>query len=70
MPGVSVVIKGTTSGAITDIDGLFELKTSAESGTLIFSFVGYKTHEENFKGSAALTITLEGAEGMLDEAVP
>lgn len=69
MPGVSVVLKGTSTGTITDDNGAFELKTTASSGTLIFSFVGYKTHEENFKGSAALKITLEGMEGMLDEAV-
>lgn len=69
MPGVSVVIKGTSTGTITDENGAFELKSAAGSGTLIFSFVGYKTHEETFKGSAALKITLEAAEGMLDEAV-
>lgn len=69
MPGVSVVLKGTSSGTITDDNGAFEIKTSAESGTLVFSFVGYKTHEETFKGSAVLTVTLEGAEGMLEEAV-
>ncbi|MBL7816797.1 MAG: TonB-dependent receptor [Saprospiraceae bacterium] len=69
MPGVSVVIKGTSTGTITDDNGVFELKSSAQSGTLIFSFVGYKPHEENFKGSAALKITLEAAAGMLDEAV-
>lgn len=67
--GVSVVIKGTSTGTITDENGVFELKASAKSGTLIFSFVGYNTHEVSFNGSAALKITLEAAEGMLDEAV-
>ena len=69
MPGVSVVIKGTSTGTITDENGVFELKSAAKSGTLIFSFVGFNTIEQNFNGSAALKITLEAAEGMLDEAV-
>jgi TonB-dependent starch-binding outer membrane protein SusC len=69
MPGVSVVIKGTSTGTITDENGVFELKSAASSGTLIFSFVGYTSIEQNFKGSAALKITLEAAEGLLEEAV-
>jgi TonB-dependent starch-binding outer membrane protein SusC len=69
MPGVSVVIKGTSSGAITDENGLFEIKTTAQTGILVFSFVGFKTFEQDFKGNAVLKITLEAAEGMLDEAV-
>ncbi len=69
MPGVSVVIKGTSTGTITDENGVFELKSAASSGTLIFSFVGYSPVEQNFKGSAALKITLEPAAGMLEEFV-
>jgi TonB-linked SusC/RagA family outer membrane protein len=69
MPGVSVVLKGTSTGTITDENGIFEIKTTAESGTLVFSFVGYKTHEEAFKGNAVLTVTLEDAAGMLEEFV-
>ncbi len=69
LPGVSVVIKGTTTGAITDENGAFEIKTAAKTGTLVFSFVGYTSQEVNFTGSAALKVVLEGAEGMLDEAV-
>ncbi len=69
MPGVSVVIKGTSTGTITDENGVFEVRSAAKSGTLIFSFVGYKPFEQNFTGSAALKITLEAAEGMLEEAV-
>ncbi len=67
--GVSVVIKGTTSGTITDENGVFELKTATKTGTLVFSFVGYKSHEVNFNSSAALKITLEAEAGMLEEAI-
>ncbi len=69
MPGVSVVIKGTSTGTITDENGVFEVKSAAKTGTLIFSFVGYKPFEQNYTGSAALKITLEAAEGMLEEFV-
>lgn len=45
LPGVSVVIKGTTRGTSTAIDGNFELDNVNENTTLIFSFVGYKSLE-------------------------
>ncbi|MCW3784884.1 SusC/RagA family TonB-linked outer membrane protein [Plebeiibacterium sediminum] len=45
MPGVSVVVKGTTNGTITDIDGNFILSVSPDAGTLLFSFIGYETQE-------------------------
>eukprot|EP01029_Cantina_marsupialis_P017414 TRINITY_DN3916_c0_g1_i1.p2 TRINITY_DN3916_c0_g1~~TRINITY_DN3916_c0_g1_i1.p2 ORF type:complete len:991 (+),score=166.41 TRINITY_DN3916_c0_g1_i1:242-3214(+) len=44
IPGVSVVVKGTTIGTSTDIDGKYTLEADASS-TLVFSFVGYKTQE-------------------------
>lgn len=44
IPGVSVVVKGTTVGTTTDIDGKYMLNVDANS-TLVFSFVGYKTQE-------------------------
>jgi TonB-linked SusC/RagA family outer membrane protein len=45
MPGVSVVIKGTTTGVITDLDGKFTLPKISENSILQFSFVGMKTEE-------------------------
>ncbi len=44
LPGVSVVVKGTTTGTVTDIDGKFSLSAPANA-TLSFSFVGMKTKE-------------------------
>ena len=67
MPGVSIVLKGTTNGTITDLDGNFELKSTQSKGTLLFSFIGYKTHEENFSGSAIVKVTLEANQGTLGE---
>ena len=50
MIGVSVLVKGTTTGAITDLDGNFSLSVSSGS-TLVFSYIGYKTQEEKVTGS-------------------
>lgn len=44
IPGVSVVVKGTTTGTSTDIDGHFSINADASS-TLVFSFIGYKSQE-------------------------
>jgi hypothetical protein len=45
LPGVSVVVKGTTTGTITDADGKYMLNVPANGKVLIFSFVGMKTQE-------------------------
>lgn len=45
MPGVSVVVKGTTSGTITDNEGQFLLSVPSDASTLVFSFIGFETQE-------------------------
>jgi TonB-dependent starch-binding outer membrane protein SusC len=45
LPGVSIVVKGTTTGTITNIDGLYELTVSNDAKILIFSFIGMKAQE-------------------------
>jgi TonB-linked SusC/RagA family outer membrane protein len=45
LPGVSIVVKGTSSGTITDPDGNFELKVDDQAATLVLSFIGYITQE-------------------------
>lgn len=51
MPGVSVAVKGTTLGTITDINGKYSLKTPGDAKTLVFSFVGMETLEVAITGS-------------------
>jgi len=69
LPGVSVVIKGTTTGTITDIDGNYSLANVPSNGTLVFSFVGMKTQEIAVASKATINVTLvEDAIG-LDEVV-
>ncbi|WP_167618902.1 SusC/RagA family TonB-linked outer membrane protein [Maribellus sediminis] len=51
VPGVSVVVKGTTIGTVTNIDGVYNLNVPEDGETLIFSFVGMKTMELPIEGS-------------------
>ena len=70
LPGASIVLQGTNTGASSNFDGNFTLETSATSGTLQVSFVGYKTSLVTFNGSANLgTIALSPSAEALDEIV-
>ena len=66
--GASVMEKGTTNGTITGIDGDFSLNMSS-NGTLVVSFVGYKTQEVQVKGQKQLQVVLSEDAEMLDEVV-
>ena len=63
LPGVTVVVKGTTMGTITDIDGQFKFSVPANTKTLVFSFVGMVSLEITLGNQASLTIVLEEATG-------
>jgi TonB-linked SusC/RagA family outer membrane protein len=58
LPGVSVVIKGTTSGVITDMDGKFALSNVPENAIIQFSFVGMKTQEVAVGSKSIINVTL------------
>ena len=66
--GASVMEKGTTNGTITGIDGDFSLNMSP-NGTLVVSFVGYKTQEVQVKGQKQLQVVLSEDAEMLDEVL-
>ncbi|HKJ43959.1 MAG TPA: TonB-dependent receptor [Sunxiuqinia sp.] len=68
LPGVSVVIQGTTSGTITDIDGNYALKAPA-NGTLVFSYIGMQTQSINVDGRSTIDVALEGQNVGVDEVV-
>lgn len=68
MPGVSVVIRGTTSGTSTGVDGEFSLIVP-ENGILVFSFVGYESQEKNVTGKSELHVSLRPELKKLDEVV-
>lgn len=67
MPGVSVVVKGTTSGTTTDGDGTYSI--SMTSGTLVFSFIGYSTQEIVIENQNTVDIVLVESADQLDELV-
>lgn len=69
IPGVTVFVKGTTTGTISDIDGNFSLINVPENATLSFSFVGMKTQEFTIENQTVLNITMENDAIGLEEIV-
>lgn len=67
--GVNVLLKGTTVGAITDIEGTFTLDTNADKGTLVISFIGFETKEVPVKGRNFLTVILSEDYNQLEEVI-
>jgi TonB-linked SusC/RagA family outer membrane protein len=69
LPGVSVAVKGTITGVITDADGKYMLNVQVQSGTLQFSFVGMKSEEVKFSGNGTFNVILKSSAVFLDEVV-
>ncbi|WP_133273378.1 SusC/RagA family TonB-linked outer membrane protein [Hymenobacter radiodurans] len=69
LPGVTVVIKGTTNGTTTGPDGTFSLSVPETAGTLVFSFIGFTSQERPFTGSQAFTIKMAEDVKSLEEVV-
>lgn len=69
LPGVNVVVKGTTNGTITDFDGNFSLKVPSEESVLVFSFIGYQTKEHRVGTKRELNVILQTDQEQLDEVV-
>lgn len=69
LPGVTVIIKGSTSGTVTDVNGQYSLSNVAASATLIFSFVGMKSQEIAVMGKNSINIVLLEEDRRLDEVV-
>ena len=68
LPGVSVVIKGTSTGAETDFDGKYSIR--AKSGdVLVFNYLGYKTVEKTVGSANVIDVTLEEGGEVLDEII-
>ena len=67
--GASVVIKGTTNGTMTDMDGNFTLDGVKKGDIIQISFIGYATQEIPYTGQASLSVHLEEDTQKLDEVV-
>lgn len=69
LPGVSIIVKGTLAGTVTDIDGKYVLAVPAGYNDLIFSFVGMLTKEVKIEGRSVIDVALEEDIVGLDEVV-
>lgn len=71
LPGVSVIVKGTTIGTVTDIDGLFSLNLSDvnENDVLVFSSIGFIQQEHRIGNNSSFAIVLLEDRKLLDEVV-
>ncbi|NOQ92108.1 MAG: SusC/RagA family TonB-linked outer membrane protein [Flavobacteriaceae bacterium] len=67
LPGVSIMVKGTTNGTATDFDGNFELQVDDANAILVFSYVGYETLELAI--SASMQVTLQESAENLEEVI-
>ncbi|MFV0365884.1 MAG: TonB-dependent receptor [Mangrovibacterium sp.] len=69
IPGATIVIKGTTSGTLTDVDGKFQINNVNENTVLQFSFVGMKTVEQTVGTQHNITVNLSPENQSLEEVV-
>ena len=69
IPGVTVVVKGTTTGTITDANGNYSISTVPGNSTLLFSFVGMKSQEVKVIGESSINVKLEEETVGIEEVV-
>lgn len=69
VPGVNIVVKGTTNGATSDFDGNYSIQVDSFPATLVFSYVGYETKEVSVDSASTLNITMSESATALDEIV-
>lgn len=69
LPGVSIIIKGTNNGVMSDTDGKFTLQDVPAEGTLVISYIGYVTQEVNIAGRTTINVSLITDIKTLDEMI-
>jgi TonB-linked SusC/RagA family outer membrane protein len=69
LPGVTVVIKGTSRGTITNSDGFYSLELTPDAEALVFSFIGMKNQEVTLNGQTTIDVVLESDIIGLEEVV-
>ncbi|MGD9929387.1 MAG: TonB-dependent receptor [Mangrovibacterium sp.] len=69
LPGVTVFLKGTTQGTITDVDGNYTIEQIPADGTLVFSFVGMKTQEISIGNQSTINVQMEEDAVGIEEVV-
>ena len=69
LPGVNVLVKNTTVGTVTDIDGNYRLNAPDDAETLVFSSVGYQSKEVNINGRSSINVSMDPDIQALSEVV-
>jgi TonB-linked SusC/RagA family outer membrane protein len=69
LPGVSILVKGSQVGTVSDSEGRFSLDFTAQNPVLIFSYIGFKTQEVSLAAQSDLLIEMEESTEVLQEAV-
>jgi len=69
LPGVSIIVKGTSTGVITDIDGNFSISVPSAQSVLVFSFVGMQPQEVQVNGQSTVNVTMVTSSIGVDEVV-
>lgn len=69
LPGVNILVKGTSNGVQTDIDGTYTLEGVNNGDVIVFSYLGYKTQEVSYTGQAVINVTLLEDAAQLDTVV-
>jgi TonB-dependent starch-binding outer membrane protein SusC len=69
LPGVTVIVKGTTTGTITNFNGLYSIPNVPETATLVFSFVGMRMQEVVVGNQTSINVTLEDETFGIEEVV-
>ena len=69
LPGVNVLLKGTTTGTSTDADGRYSLSVPSQGGTLVFSFIGLESKEVEIGGQSTVDVSLAQDVTQLSEVI-
>jgi len=69
LPGVSVVVDGTTLGVSTDFDGLYAIETESADAVLVFSYIGFVTQKVPVGGNSSINVTMKEDVQNLEEVV-
>lgn len=69
LPGVSILVKGTTTGTVTGAEGGYTVSVPNTNGTLVFSYIGFTSQEIPINGRSSIDVTLASDDKMLNEVV-
>jgi len=69
VPGVNIIVQGTTTGTQTDFDGNYSLDVGSDDAVLVFSFIGYATQTIPVNGQSVINVTMQEDAAQLDEVV-